>query len=149
MSGDHPISAVPVLQFLVDYSTPFRTDVDRALDRAKKAATTTSTATTATHLRSAEMDTVAGDIVSQGISAQVASSPPQRRVLRGDDKNLRVLLYSGEFDLNCNTLGTQHTLENNWWRGRYCILCFVFLFFIKKHSLGAMIVLSLLMLICM
>jgi hypothetical protein len=27
----------------------------------------------------------------------------------------RVLLYNGEFDLNCNFLGTQHTLERNLW----------------------------------
>jgi len=32
------------------------------------------------------------------------------------DQPLRVLLYSGEFDLNCNTLGTLHTLEANYWR---------------------------------
>ena len=32
--------------------------------------------------------------------------------------NLRILLYSGEFDLNCNTLGTLHTLEDNIWRKR-------------------------------
>lgn len=32
--------------------------------------------------------------------------------------NLRILLYSGEFDLNCNTLGTLHTLEANLWRNR-------------------------------
>ena len=31
---------------------------------------------------------------------------------------VRVLLYSGEFDLNCNTLGTLHTLEANHWRGQ-------------------------------
>ncbi len=30
--------------------------------------------------------------------------------------HIRVLLYSGEFDLNCNTLGTLHTLEANYWR---------------------------------
>jgi len=33
-------------------------------------------------------------------------------------KHIRVLLYSGEFDLNCNTLGTLHTLEANTWLGR-------------------------------
>ena len=32
--------------------------------------------------------------------------------------NIRILLYSGEFDLNCNTLGTLHTLEANSWRKR-------------------------------
>lgn len=32
--------------------------------------------------------------------------------------SVRVLLYSGEFDLNCNTLGTLHTLEANTWIGR-------------------------------
>lgn len=30
---------------------------------------------------------------------------------------IRVLLYSGEADLNCNTLGTLHTLEANAWLG--------------------------------
>jgi hypothetical protein len=30
--------------------------------------------------------------------------------------SLRILLYSGEFDLNCNTLGTLHTLEHQHWR---------------------------------
>lgn len=25
------------------------------------------------------------------------------------------MLYNGEFDLNCNFLGTQHTLERNLW----------------------------------
>lgn len=29
--------------------------------------------------------------------------------------HIRVLLYNGEFDLNCNFLGTQHTLERNLW----------------------------------
>ena len=29
--------------------------------------------------------------------------------------HLRVLIYNGEFDLNCNFLGTQHTLERNLW----------------------------------
>jgi len=32
---------------------------------------------------------------------------------------VRVMLYSGEFDLNCNTLGTLHTLEANKWRGKH------------------------------
>jgi hypothetical protein len=32
--------------------------------------------------------------------------------------SIRILLYSGEFDLNCNTLGTLHTLEANSWRKR-------------------------------
>jgi hypothetical protein len=31
---------------------------------------------------------------------------------------LKLLLYSGEFDLNCNTLGTLHTLEANFWRNK-------------------------------
>lgn len=34
------------------------------------------------------------------------------------NQGVRVLLYSGEFDLICNTLGTLHTLEANRWRGR-------------------------------
>lgn len=29
--------------------------------------------------------------------------------------HIRVLLYNGEYDLNCNFLGTQHTLERNLW----------------------------------
>jgi hypothetical protein len=33
--------------------------------------------------------------------------------------NIRILLYSGEFDMNCNTLGTLHTLEANVWRRRH------------------------------
>ena len=35
---------------------------------------------------------------------------------------IRVLLYSGEFDLNCNTLGVLHVLESNTWLGRYIII---------------------------
>ena len=34
------------------------------------------------------------------------------------ENNLHVLLYSAEFDLNCNTLGTLHTLESNRWRNK-------------------------------
>ncbi len=34
----------------------------------------------------------------------------------------RVLLYTGEFDLNTNTLGTLHTLEQNKWFGRYAVI---------------------------
>lgn len=33
-------------------------------------------------------------------------------------RHIRVLVYSGEFDLNCNFLGTQHVLETNEWLGR-------------------------------
>eukprot|EP00981_Chlorochromonas_danica_P012652 scaffold5245_cov183-Ochromonas_danica.AAC.3 len=47
---------------------------------------------------------------------------PRRGVRENKVKNiqghLRVLLYSGEFDMNCNTLGTLHTLEANYWRKR-------------------------------
>ena len=32
--------------------------------------------------------------------------------------DIHIMLYSGEFDLNCNTLGTLHTLEDNKWRGK-------------------------------
>lgn len=31
----------------------------------------------------------------------------------------------GEFDLNCNFLGTLHTLENSMWNGRLALLCIV------------------------
>lgn len=31
---------------------------------------------------------------------------------------VRVLLYNGELDLNCNFIGTQRVLENNLWRGK-------------------------------
>ena len=30
-------------------------------------------------------------------------------------EHIRVLLYTGEFDLNTNTLGTLHILEKNQW----------------------------------
>jgi hypothetical protein len=33
-------------------------------------------------------------------------------------QHIRVMLYSGEFDLNCNTLGTIHTLEAGIWSNR-------------------------------
>lgn len=36
--------------------------------------------------------------------------------------SVRTLLYSGEFDINCNTLGTLHTLEANKWLGRSVLL---------------------------
>ncbi|RYH05385.1 hypothetical protein EON65_44865 [archaeon] len=72
MSRDHPTSAVPVLQFLADFSTHHPGQVyDPASVTDKQ--------------------------------------------MRG---SMRVLLYSGEFDLNCNTLGTMHTLEANYWRKR-------------------------------
>eukprot|EP01033_Poteriospumella_lacustris_P009692 gene9692-6935_t len=92
MKHDHPASAVPVLQFLVDFGRRFDTDVDRAAAKSLRVA--------------------------------APSSPPStrrllaKRRMRGDHAHLRVMLYSGEFDLNCNTLGTLHTLEHNWWRGR-------------------------------
>lgn len=96
MKHDHPVSAVPVLQFLVDFGRHFDTDVDRAAAKSLRA-------------------------------AGPSSPPSTRRLLakhrmRGDNTHLRVMLYSGEFDLNCNTLGTLHTLEHNWWRGRYVAL---------------------------
>lgn len=96
MKHDHPVSAVPVLQFLVDFGHRFDTDVDRAAGKSLRVA--------------------------------APSSPPAtrrllaKRRMRGDHAHLRVMLYSGEFDLNCNTLGTLHTLEHNWWRGRYVVL---------------------------
>lgn len=95
MKHDHPVSAVPVLQFLVDFGHRFDTDVDRAETK----------------------------------SLRVTTLPSSRRLLTkrrmcGDSTHLRVMLYSGEFDLNCNTLGTLHTLEHNWWRGRYVSLAF-------------------------
>ena len=34
-------------------------------------------------------------------------------------KHIRVMLYSGEFDLNTNILGTLRVLEQNTWLGRY------------------------------
>ncbi|CAE7760255.1 unnamed protein product, partial [Symbiodinium microadriaticum] len=38
--------------------------------------------------------------------------------LKDITKHIRVLLYSGEFDLNCNFIGTLNTLEDNLWDGR-------------------------------
>ena len=66
MNADHPVSAVPVLQFLTDFSTHYK--VDKKHDKSHN--------------------------------------------------NIRILLYSGEFDINSNTLGTLHTLEANVWRKR-------------------------------
>ncbi len=101
MKNDHPVSAVPVLQFLVDFESRFDTDVDRS------------------NKKQAKQDAKLG-----AESVLRSQQQPEHRALltkhrmRGDNKHLRVMLYSGEFDLNCNTLGTLHTLEHNWWRGR-------------------------------
>lgn len=78
MSRDHPITAVPVLQFLADFTTAFNTDVQDP--RQSRAPTL------------------------------------KRRIIHGENNHIKILLYSGEFDLNCNTLGTLHTLEHNQWR---------------------------------
>lgn len=74
MENDHPVSAVPTLQFLADFSAHKRNSYDPP------------------HLHGRSLKHLQG--------------------------HLRVLLYSGEFDLNCNTLGTLHTLEANFWRQR-------------------------------
>lgn len=73
MSRDHPTSAVPVLQFLSDFSIRYPQFQTAAINEVTK-----------NHAKNA----------------------------------LKLLLYSGEFDLNCNTLGTLHTLEANYWRHR-------------------------------
>ncbi len=74
MMADHPTTAVPVLQFLSDFSTHYSLNPIKASKRHHSSSSSSSTT------------------------------------------NIRVLLYSGEFDLNCNTLGTLHTLEANIWR---------------------------------
>lgn len=81
MRKDFPTSTVPVLQFLSDFTSPFRTDVEKSRYSA-------------------------------------SNSRNNLRKISGKD-HIRVLLYSGEFDMNCNTLGTLHTLEANKWRNKY------------------------------
>ena len=91
MQKDHPTSIVPALQFLA------------------QAPAVLSSATSKAHSHPAvpELVHVDGDGAEQ--------SPP----LPPPSSSVRVLLYSGEQDLNCNTLGTLHTLEANSWRGRW------------------------------
>lgn len=92
MKHDHPVSAVPVLQFLVDFQSRFDTDVDVAIKKSRSKS-----------LRQLESS-----------SRQLLT----KHRMRGENTHLRVMLYSGELDLNCNTLGTLHTLEHNSWRKR-------------------------------
>jgi len=73
MGRDHPTSAVPVLQYLIDFTTRYPAFQTPTINEATK-----------NHAKNA----------------------------------LKILLYSGEFDLNCNTLGTLHTLEANFWRNK-------------------------------
>lgn len=90
MSADHPVSVVPILQFLSDFSLhyPLEPEIDDDDEKEEN------------EMRRKEGGGGGG-----------------RR--QNFDSSLRILLYSGEFDLNCNTLGTLHTLEANLWRNRY------------------------------
>lgn len=100
MKHDHPVSAVPVLQFLVNFQERFDTDVDRTGSKS---------------LRN-RLSTISE--MSAPISSLSSRQLLTKHRIRGENRHLRVMLYSGEFDLNCNTLGTLHTLEHNWWRHR-------------------------------
>jgi hypothetical protein len=90
MQDDHPVSVVPNIQFLID-STPV------VVPRA------TSTA---------------ASLVSSSVAPASASASAVLGSVSASHA-IRVMLYSGEFDLNCNTLGTLHTLEANKWRNRH------------------------------
>jgi hypothetical protein len=78
MMADHPISVVPTLQRLADFSLRLKD--------------------TSHYVRQA---------------ATLPKPPPNPSV-----NDVRLLIYSGSFDLNCNMLGTLHTLEVNLWRNR-------------------------------
>jgi hypothetical protein len=56
---------------------------------------------------------------TQDTAGSVASADVDINAKAEANHAIRVLLYSGEFDLNCNTLGTLHTLEANRWRNKY------------------------------
>jgi cell division protein FtsN len=55
---------------------------------------------------------------TQDTAGSVASAVVDINAKAEANHAIRVLLYSGEFDLNCNTLGTLHTLEANRWRNK-------------------------------
>eukprot|EP01038_Epipyxis_sp_PR26KG_P004454 gene4454-6299_t len=56
------------------------------------------------------------DINSQMTADHPVTAVPTLKYLT--ENGIRVMLYSGEFDMNCNTLGTLHTLEANHWLGQ-------------------------------
>lgn len=83
MGRDHPTSAVPTLQFLVDFSQHQPNGFD-----------------------------------PRHISTRTASKDVFINKMKQVEGHIRILMYSGEFDLNTNFLGTLHTLEANYWRKR-------------------------------
>jgi carboxypeptidase C (cathepsin A) len=56
------------------------------------------------------------DINDDMVADRPTSAVPALQSIARD--NIRVLLYSGEFDMNVNFIGTQHVLEKNLWLGR-------------------------------
>lgn len=98
MTYDHPVTVVPQLQFLTQ-KTP-----SPSASGASSFSSTGAGAVSA-QLRGAPTTT------SNTAAAITTDGEPLSHAIR-------VLLYSGEFDLNTNTLGTLHTLEANRWRGK-------------------------------
>jgi hypothetical protein len=132
MSADHPTSVVSNLQFLSQASTPASAAASGTASR-RRAATASNAASP--QLRGVPSDTISStDTPAEGDEAPAAVTTGEEEVADTEALNaasdaaanakadqehaIRVLLYSGEFDLNCNTLGTLHTLEANKWRNK-------------------------------
>jgi len=97
MTFDHPVTVVPQLQFLTQKAPSTTTTTPPSITSTAGTKLRGPTTTSTTHSTTTAISTTPADPLSHAI---------------------RVLLYSGEFDLNTNTLGTLHTLEANRWRGK-------------------------------
>eukprot|EP01032_Pedospumella_encystans_P012048 gene12048-13965_t len=107
MSNDSPVTVVPQLQFLSE----------QPLRRTK----------TNSNSKSTSASVIANSALRGAATATATASTADEKVVANSGTNaetdplshaIRVLLYSGELDLNCNTLGTLHTLEANQWRNK-------------------------------
>ena len=114
---------VPQLQFLSQGSSytatghlPGTLDTDTTHTDRRKLRTTTMT-TASTKSNSDSSTTTAATVPTTTTTSNTLTS--SLTALTDAEHSIRVLLYSGEFDLNCNTLGTLHTLEANTWRNKY------------------------------
>jgi hypothetical protein len=128
MSADHPTSVVSNLQFLSQASTPVSTAAAPGAASRRRADTavsdgaspqlrggTSEAAPTNTIIASSSTTTTTEEVEAEALNA-ASDAAANARAER--EHAIRVLLYSGEFDLNCNTLGTLHTLEANQWRNK-------------------------------